>query len=201
MKLLLCSDLHCDKGKCKSLVNQSTNADIVIVAGDIGNYRKGLEFSISFLRDIKKPTVLVPGNCESYEELKEACENWPNAVVLHGNGITLKRYNFYGVGGGIPITPFGSWSYDFSEKDARKLLVGCPNNGILITHSPPSGALDESSGKSLGSIAIREVVLLKKPLLVVCGHIHESSGKHIVLGKSAIINAGPAGLFWELPDN
>jgi Icc-related predicted phosphoesterase len=110
--------------------------------------------------------------------------------------------SFYGIGGGIPITPFGSWSYDFSEDEASQLLKGCPPGGVLISHSPPNGILDISSdGRHLGSTALRDTVIAKNPLLVICGHIHASAGQIDRSGETTIINAGPEGIIWSLKDN
>jgi Icc-related predicted phosphoesterase len=177
----------------------SKDVDVVIGAGDFAKFRRGLDISIEALQLINKPTILVPGNSESFEELKAACKDWKEAIVFHGAVYQLNNYEFYGVGGGIPITPFGDWSYDFSEEEARELLSGCPTGGILVTHSPPKGVVDKASfGKNLGSVSIRETILAKHPLLVVCGHIHESSGKYGKLGDSVVINAGPRGVVWEV---
>jgi Icc-related predicted phosphoesterase len=119
--------------------------------------------------------------------------------VLHGNQTTLDDVTFCGIGGGIPITPFGAWSYDFSEGQAKKLLQDLPPDSVLVSHSPPKGVLDMSSdGRSLGSEAVREIVDIKKPKLVVCGHIHGSAGQTARLGPTDVINAGPDGIMWEL---
>ena len=176
------------------------NADIVIGAGDFGSLRRDIGKTINWLKDIKKPAILVPGNAESYEELKEACLVWPSAVVPHGNGTQIMSVRFYGLGGGVPVTPFGSWSYDFTEEEATDLLKDCPADSVLITHSPPKGILDLSSrGQHLGSVAVLQVIERQSPRLVVCGHIHESSGKTDKLGNTTIVNAGPSGIFFELP--
>jgi Icc-related predicted phosphoesterase len=199
MKLLLFSDLHSDFRTATKLVELSINVDIVVGAGDFCNVRRGLQKIIQALSTIQKPTVLVPGNSESDQELKDACRLWKSANVLHGRHVTLNGINFYGIGGGIPITPFGSWSYDFSEDDAVELLRDCPSEGVLVSHSPPKGVLDMSSdGRSLGSQAVRETIKAKKPKLVVCGHIHASSGQTDQLGETTVINAGPEGIIWNL---
>jgi len=198
MKLLLFSDVHVNKVQCEQLVNMSEEADIVIGAGDYGALRTGLEETIRWLSPIKKPTILVPGNAESYDELVKACEVWPSAVVLHGNGSKVEELNFFGIGGGIPVTPFGDWSWDFTEEQAEKLLEDCPEDAILVSHSPPKRILDLSSrGQNLGSIVIREFIKKCSLKLVVCGHIHESSGKIDKLGETVIVNAGPLGIFYE----
>ena len=200
MKLLLFSDVHCSEAHARALVNKAADADLVIGAGDFGNLRKGTDRCIAWLAAIEKPAVLVPGNAESYEELQEACDaSWPSARPLHGNGVTIDGVSFFGIGGGIPVTPFGSWSYDFTEDEARELLAGCPDGAVLVSHSPPKGILDVASrGGSLGSEAVREVIDRKAPPLVVCGHIHDSSGRSETVGTTTVVNAGPEGMVVEL---
>jgi len=198
MKLLLFSDLHSDFQTASKLVAMSKDVGVVIGAGDFCIARRGLEKIIGALAPIKKPTVLVPGNSESAEELKNACRLWESAHVLHGSRTTIGGIDFFGIGGGIPITPFGPWSYDFTEDEALELLHDCPPHGILVSHSPPRGVLDRSSdGRHLGSRAVRQTVDSKKPVLVVCGHIHASSGMRDQLGDTVVVNAGPAGIVYE----
>jgi Icc-related predicted phosphoesterase len=199
MKLLLFSDIHSDTRATSNLVELSEDVDAVVGAGDYCIARRGLDDIIEALKKIKKPTLLVPGNSESEKELKTACLSWENANVLHGGLEVIDGVPFYGLGGGIPVTPFGSWSYDFTEDQALELLRDCPSGGVLISHSPPKGILDLSSdGRRLGSQAVRETIKNKKPILVVCGHIHGSAGQVAYLDEITIINAGPEGMIWNL---
>src|SRR5687767_6623519 len=185
MKLLLFSDLHADTAAARHLVERAKGVDVVIGAGDFGNMRRDLRRCIDVLRIIQCPAVLVPGNSESVEELREACRTWSHAHVLHGSGVTISGVQFFGVGGSIPTTPFGAWSYDFTEAEAAGLLAGCPAGGVLVSHSPPHGAVDVSSrGQSLGSVAVRDTIIRQRPVLVVCGHIHACAGQQAVLGSS-----------------
>ena len=200
MRLLLFSDLHRDTTAARNLVEMSRDADAVIGAGDFATMRKGIQEIIDALAAIERPTILVPGNSESYEELAAACRGWPAATVLHGAGTEVDGIEFWGVGGAIPITPFGSWSYDFSEDDGRRLLADCPLGAILVSHSPPKGAVDKSSSdQSLGSLAVLETVEKCQPLLVVCGHIHDSSGQCELIGNTPVVNAGPRGIMRDIP--
>ncbi|EEF60015.1 Ser/Thr protein phosphatase family protein [Pedosphaera parvula Ellin514] len=177
----------------------SEGMDVVIGAGDFGSARRNVSACIPILREIKCPAVVVPGNNESLEELVAACESWPQARVLHGNSHEIEGVPFFGIGGGIPITPFGAWSWDFSEADATRLLAGCPAGAVLVSHSPPKGAVDvAASGENLGSTAVRDAVVKLKPKLVVCGHIHASGGQQARIGNTPVINAGPNGVVWEL---
>lgn len=199
MKLLLFSDVHSSVRHCEQLVDLAEQVDVVVGAGDFGNLRRGLEIAIDILRKIEKPAVLVPGNSESAEELVAACADWPAATVLHGRGCEIEGVPFFGIGGGIPVTPFGSWSYDFTEPQAAELLADCPPACVLVSHSPPKGAVDVSStGRSLGSSAVRQAIERVRPRLVVCGHIHESGGQQALLGATPVVNAGPKGWVWTL---
>jgi Icc-related predicted phosphoesterase len=199
VRLLLFSDVHCDADAARRIVERSSAFDVIVGAGDFATARRGLQPVIDILAMIETPTVLVPGNSESHEELRDACRDWAAAHVLHGTETTLGKQKFFGIGGGIPVTPFGSWSYDFTEAQAQQMLAACPAGCVLVTHSPPKGCLDiASNGASLGSTAVRAAIERAKPVLVICGHIHASAGRQEKLGGSAVVNAGPGGVEWEL---
>lgn len=198
-RLLLFSDLHCDVAAAARLVELSRSADVVVGAGDFAQVHRGLDRTISILKQISRPAVLVAGNNETTAELQDACRGWPSAVVLHGSGVTVAGIEFFGLGAGVPVTPFGAWSYDLTEDQAERLLQGCPAGGVLVSHSPPKGLVDVgSNGQNLGSTAVRQIIEQRTPRLVVCGHIHHSAGQSQTLGDTTIINAGPEGMEWHL---
>ena len=200
-RLLLFSDVHADLDACRSLVDRAPDADVVVGAGDFCRMRRNLQAPIDVLSAIDTPTVLVPGNAETEDELEAACADWPSVHVLHGTGCTIDGLDFYGLGGGVPITPFGAWSYDLSEGEAEDLLADCPEGAVLVSHSPPKGVVDrDSSGQSLGSTAVRDTIEEKRPALTVCGHIHGSWGQDDTLASTPVVNAGPDGLLWEVPE-
>lgn len=201
MKLLLFSDVHRDLVASRRLVARAGEAgiDVAVAAGDLATMREGLDEVVDELREMPVPTVLVPGNGESDVELEAACERWEEAHVLHGSGVEIDGVPFWGLGGGVPVTPFGPWSFDLEEDRARELLVGCPEGAVLVTHSPPRGHVDTSSrGERLGSRAVLEAVERARPRLVACGHIHDSWGRESRLGPTRIINAGPDGVVAEV---
>ncbi len=198
MRLLLSSDIHCDLGAARSLVERSTRADVLVVAGDLAVMRTGLRKTIDVLKDVGAPSVLVAGNGESYGELTTACAGWPSARVLHGSGCEIDGVAFWGLGGAVPVTPFGPWSYDLPEEEAASLLAHCPEGGVLVTHSPPLGHVDFAGGRHLGSRAILEATERARPRLVVCGHIHPCWTEESSVGDTRIVNAGPGGVWVEL---
>lgn len=198
MKYLLFSDIHCDRDACDQIVEKSKDVDIAIGAGDFACLRQGLQETIDALSHIAIPTVVVPGNHESHAELLDACDHLDHFHVLHGNSVEIKGITFFGIGGGIPTTPFGPWSVDLSEHDARRLLTASFSEFVFVTHSPPLGCLDAlANDQHVGSEAVRTFVGKARPLFVVCGHIHENAGQQSDSGGIPVINAGPAGVEFE----
>ncbi len=200
MRILAFSDLHRDLGQAERLVEMSAEADVVIGAGDFASVHEGLEEAIAALIPIEAPTILVPGNNETEEALRAAARDWRSATVLHGEPADIGGVAFFGLGAGIPITPW-DWSFDLDEEEAQALLAGCPPGGVLVVHSPPSGHVDTSSaGDHLGSAAILAAIESRRPRLAVCGHIHESWGERSRVGPTEIANLGPDGAWFELED-
>ena len=170
----------------------------MIAAGDFASVHEGLEETINALRPISVPIVLVPGNNETADALRAACDDWDAATVLHGESTEIDGTKFFGLGAGIPITPW-DWSFDLDEDEAAERLADCPEGAVLVVHSPPKGHCDESSaGDHLGSQAILEAIEAKRPPLAVCGHIHESWGAESEIGPTRVINLGPSGTSIEL---
>ena len=198
MKLLAFSDLHRDLGQAAELVAMSAEADVVIGAGDFASVHEGLDETIEALAAIETPTVLVPGNNETEEALREATAAWSAATVLHGAGATIEGAEFYGLGAGIPTTPW-DWSFDLDDGAATAMLADCPQDVVLVLHSPPKGHCD-SNGADMhfGSPALLKAIEEKTPQLAVCGHIHESWGCESLIGATPIRNLGPKGTWIEI---
>ena len=198
MRLLAFSDLHRDLGRAASLVGRSADADVVIGAGDFASVHEGLEPTIATLSSIDKPTVLVPGNNETADALRDAASAWPAATVLHGEAAEVSGREFFGLGAGIPITPW-DWSFDLSDEEATAALADCPEGAVMVLHSPPQGHCDVSgAGDHLGSPALAAAIERLQPPLAVCGHIHESWGERSRIGATEIANLGPDGAFFDL---
>jgi uncharacterized protein len=198
VRLLAFSDIHRDLDQARALASQASSVDVVVAAGDFGSMHRGVEQLIDMLVVIETPTVLVPGNNETEDELREACGGWKAAEVLHGSGCTLDGVSFWGIGAGIPTTPW-PWSYDLTEEEAASLLASCPDDvDVMVLHSPPQGYLDGSRGRALGSTALLEAVERVQPAVAVCGHIHECAGGEARVGSTRLYNLGPEGRVIEL---
>jgi Icc-related predicted phosphoesterase len=198
MRLLAFSDLHVDVDQAQSLAAASADADVVLGVGDFASVHSGLEETIGALRSIGKPTIVVPGNNETEEALRATCDGWENALVLHGEGAEIDGVSFFGLGAGVPVTPW-DWSFDLTEEEAAQRLAGCPEDCVLAVHSPPRGHVDVSSrGEHLGSVAVLDAIVTKHPRLALCGHIHEAWGKRSMIGPTEVINLGPEGGVFEV---
>ena len=200
MKLLAFSDIHRDLGAAAELTERSAAADVVIGAGDFASVHEGLEETIGAFAAITTPTLLVPGNNETEDALRAAvaATGWDAATVLHGESTEIGGTAFFGLGAGVPTTPW-DWSFDLTEDEAAARLASCPPGAVFVVHSPPRGHCDMSSaGEHLGSEAIRAAIEAREPPLVVCGHIHEAWGERSEIGRSAIANLGPAGTEFEV---
>ena len=198
MRVLAFSDIHTDLEAAAALVAASADADLVVGAGDFASVHAGLVETIGALAAIEAPAVLVPGNNETDEALREAADAWPSATVLHGERTEVGGIEIFGLGAGVPVTPW-DWSFDLDEERAAAMLADCPSGGLLVVHSPPLGHVDESgAGDHLGSSAILAAIESARPRLAVCGHIHESWGRESKIGPTRVANLGPAGNWFEL---
>lgn len=199
MRILAFSDLHRDLDQAAKLTEMAEQADVVIGAGDFASAHEGLDETIEALAGIEKPTVLVPGNNERDADLRASTGRlWPAARVLHGEGIEIDGQAFFGVGGGIPTTPWG-WSFDLDESEARAALADLPEGAVLVVHSPPKGLCDTTAdGMHLGSSAILAAIAAKQPKLAVCGHIHEAWGQSAHTGETEVVNLGPTGHYFDI---
>lgn len=83
----------------------------------------------------------------------------------------------------------------FKEAKKRKRIT------IFIAHNCPymtkldkiksKGAPKEVKGKHYGDFITKQLIKKYRPLLVICGHMHENQGMQKV-GKTTVINTGAA---------
>jgi hypothetical protein len=113
MRILAFSDIHRDKRQAVRLAERAREVDVVVAAGDFASVHRGLDEVIDMLVVIETPTVLVPGNNETEDALREACRGWHAAHVLHGEGAEIDGMPFFG------LRPHRSGG----RRDARRLLA------------------------------------------------------------------------------
>jgi Icc-related predicted phosphoesterase len=127
------------------------------------------------------------------DALRSAASGWDGATVLHGESASVDGVSFFGLGGGVPTTPWG-WSFDLTEEEAGGMLASMDDGAVLLSHSPPKGHVD----KGLGSEAVLRAAEEKEARAVLCGHIHEEWGSESRIGDALVRNLGPDGYVLEL---
>ncbi|MFQ5567568.1 MAG: metallophosphoesterase [Paracoccaceae bacterium] len=194
-RILAFSDMHMSRRCAAGIAAASADADLVVGAGDFCNMRRGLAEAMALLGGVRAPLVCVPGNAESADELRAAT----GATVLHGERAEIAGVAVFGLGYGVPTTPFGAWSCDLSEDEAEAMLAGMAEADILVSHSPPRALADRTStGHSVGSTAVRAAIERVQPKLCLCGHIHDSWGVSGFIGRTAVHNLGPSANWFEV---
>ncbi|MCS7095074.1 MAG: metallophosphoesterase family protein [Thaumarchaeota archaeon] len=193
MKVLQLSDLHGSRravSAAKGLVN-SLEIDLIILAGDITTFGSVSE-SRSFVEDFASTgarVVYVPGNCDP-PELLELDLGVEGVFNLHARTAKIHDINIGGVGGGL-IASGTTW-IELSEEEIERAVSSLGRVDILVSHTPPYGTdADVVGGVHVGSHAVRSYCEKNSPILVACGHIHESRSVS-KLGRSYVVNAGPA---------
>lgn len=196
VKILAFSDLHRDTHAARAIVTASADADVVVGAGDFATGAEGAAETLRILQICTVPVVLVHGNHDDPEELKDICADWPRGHYLHGDAVALAGVVFFGLGGEIPARHDAPWNVAETEADAAMMLGHCPTGAILVTHTPPQGSADlQKDGTHQGSTAIRDAIRSKHPVLHLCGHIHNAWRMSDRIGGTQVSNLGP-GLTW-----
>jgi len=201
VKMLAGADFHGFKPSFDHFANEAKalGVDLMLVCGDVTNFGtlEQAKNLLSILAETNIPTLFVPGNCDP-----PSLVNIDLEVVkcIHGSSILYDELAFMGVGGS-PITPFNTL-FEMREEEIAGVLQEClhkfggeikRHNIILLSHSPPKNTILDKTflGIHVGSTSIRRFIEEYKPLLAVCGHIHETKGKSRV-NNTLIINPGPA---------
>jgi hypothetical protein len=100
------SDLHRDERSARSLVELAPQVDVVAGASDFASMHHGLNGMIDVLSAIDRPVLLIPGNNETDDAPRTACVGSPAAGVLHGEATDIDGVTYFGLGGGVPVTPW-----------------------------------------------------------------------------------------------
>jgi len=201
MKILAGADFHGFKPAFESFAQKAEDSgvNIMILCGDITNFgtEQQARSLLSPLSRLNVPALFVPGNCDPPSLINI---NLGNIRCIHGSGFIYDDFAFIGVGGS-PKTPFNT-PLEMDEGEISGVLRKCLKdlgdgiNGfrtILISHAPPKNTrLDMASlGGHVGSISVRSFIEEYKPILTLCGHIHEAKGIDSI-GSTLIVNPGPS---------
>lgn len=191
MKLLLFTDVHSNKKHLESVKKKSLHADVLLCLGDLTMFQAYMK---SFLRELNstgKPVLMLPGNHESEEGLKNACKDLKNLIYIHKGYYEKDGILFLGYGSG----GFSQRDLGFEETSRQwKKLIKEDSKIVLLTHGPPYNTPIDIVGKfHVGNKSYREFIEKTKPVLAASGHLHENFYKIGKIGKTTILNPGPEG--------
>jgi Icc-related predicted phosphoesterase len=197
VKLLVFSDIHTDYAALVRLME--IEADCYIAAGDLTTWGRGLERCGAMLRGRADRVWVLPGNHESERQIADFCAKY-GLHDFHGKTFSAGGYTVAGLGYSTP-TPFNTPGEYTEETMARRLE---PFAGleplVLICHCPPLGTdLDRvRKGIHAGSRAVRDFIERQQPAYFFSGHIHETEGVEMWMGKTHCWNPGRRGYLLDL---
>lgn len=223
MRILYATDVHGEGSVYETILRRGKSKDIdaVIIGGDIlptgfsnsyiSTQKEFLERYLIprlnvFRKKYKKDVYVMMGNDDFAVNMNILSEAERKGIIKLLHKKVNKLSNVYIVGYSFvnPI-PFllKDWEKEENEieKDLEKIgILTNPKKTIYVFHAPPFGtSLDIiHTGLHVGSIAIRNFIEKKQPLLTLHGHIHESfemSGVFFErIGKTISINPGTKGM-------
>jgi len=176
MKILATADIHGSQYRLNIILKniEKYSPDLVIICGDITQFGPG-ELAKNFLNQIPIETLAITGNIDTADVEKAINES--KAI-----NICLKKF----VKNGISFIGINERNQDnfriFNKKNLFEEKI------IFVSHKPPYGAQDKIFiGLHGGSKELREIIDRYKPILVLCGHIHEDPG-FTKIGETIVVN-------------
>jgi hypothetical protein len=194
MNFLCITDLHREEA-CLDYLKaflEKEKFDAVLCCGDLQQADFASDV-FDLIASFKIPCFCVFGNIDSQPVIDVISRK---AILVHRRTYNLreflpknldaKKLKIAGIGGAI----IGGLNtiQEYTEGEFEQILsaLDADENTILVCHTPPEGFFDFIAGKSRGSVSLKRFIELKKPLAVVCGHLHEFEGVE-KLGPTLII--------------
>ena len=195
MKILACVDMHGSEKAFAALKEKAKKVDCVVCAGDFTIFEHSITKFLEFFDSLGKEVLMIHGNHEDEDSLKEACRPFKNIHFFHKEVVEKDGFVFFGYGGG----GFSMMEPEFDDCVRKKLSLLRGKKIILVTHAPPyKTAIDLLGESHKGNKNFKEFILQMHPVLVISGHLHENAGRHELLQKTLIMNPGPLGKIIEL---
>jgi len=190
MRIVCISDTH----ECYQIQN-IPDGDVLIHGGDFtmdGIPEKVLAFNNWLGKLPHKNKIVIAGNHDVTFDINYYNANWltyhpekydsikiknllTNCVYLEDSEVTIDGVRFYG----SPWQPeYHNWAFNAVGEDIKKYWDLIPKGvDVLITHGPPLGYGGTcENGFDGGCPELLKTIIEIKPVLHVCGHIHEGYG-------------------------
>ena len=202
MKLLVFTDLHANVTSLKRIEKKvrEQNPDVIINLGDFTIFEQNIEDVLERLELLNKPVLIIHGNHEDARILQKLCKRYPNLKYVHRRIITINSYNFVFHGGG----GFYYGKRLSGDKDFDRLVIEnkhkLKGKLCLFTHAPPANTRPDYLrwAGHVGCTSYKRFIDKYKPVLALCGHLHENFGKKQKIRKTTVANPGPEGEIYAL---
>jgi len=195
-KAVAIADIHGSLAYFKKLISyiRENAVNHIFVAGDIATDRDKVTFNrvIKALSSIGVKIFYVTGEADPEKPQNTV---WNNIFNLEHNHFNINENIIYG------LPP--SLDYELKIPIERKVKAHVEKLGeevgsnkiekcIILSHIPPYGTkVDKDPLRgNIGSVELRSFIERKRPLAVICGHVHTGLGIDNVK-TTLIINPGP----------
>lgn len=224
-RLRVVSDLHLefqiDDGvsRLRTVAGEPDDFDVMVVAGDLANFRSLAEGLIRLTMLVQKPIVYVLGNHEGYgasyqhalQLARRVAAHQPHLHVLEREAIQLEGVRFVGATLWFPyegprstddylsdfkaVAGLRSWLGEYAEASERSLEQLVDADTVVVTHHMPhpKSIHPKYQGNALNPYFLHDMSHLierAKPKLWIHGHTHEPCDYHV--GPTRIV-CNPAG--------
>ena len=148
--------------------------------------------------------IFIAGNHEltfpnHYNDYKQLFYNDSKVTYLCHEGYIYKGPDGkeYSIFGTPYCKEFGNWAFMLPDPELEEIYSKIPKDlDILITHDAPYGVTDIllqkecrwANGEHIGNKPLAEVIMKKKPKIVLHGHLHSTSREFETLGMSKVTN-------------
>lgn len=221
MKTYAISDLH------GHTPEPPADADFLIIAGDIcpdfrdkGDFRGGYVKQAAWLDTTFRswlgfhglPTIAIWGNHDFVGEFPSLVPDLP-WVLLQDSEAAVKGLGRVWGTPWVPGLPY--WAFYGRPKQLKARADAIPSDvDVLVTHGPPFYFGDyiptsekqrtkygNYGGEHVGDRTLNEAIREVKPEVTICGHIHESRGRHRMDGQFRIENCAAVDAYYKLVEN
>ena len=199
MKLLAFGDNHGDLLSLAIVQEKAKEADIVICVGDITLFGQDMNFLLEILNEFPKKVLLLHGNHEDEDELREATKNFPNVEFTHKDIHHIEDFDIITYGG----DGFSRRDPEFEEHvNNVSSVVRNFKKCILVLHGPPINTKLDIPFEDFhsGSKSYRDFIEKHQPLLSLSGHIHEGEKELDYINETVLYNPGPDGELFDLDE-
>lgn len=155
--------------------------DLVLITGDLGDfgYPEEYELIATLLAELKMPSLIVPGNHDVSEPLRDMVTRLPNALNFDHPEFCCTRHEqggwqFIGLDSHVPGHPYGQIAVK-QLNWLRAQLTNCDLPTVICWHHPPLiVGIDHMDRQNLRNADVVAAALSGYDHIkaIVCGHIH-----------------------------